>query len=344
MKRSLFVKIWLLSACILILTMVVIGGVTRLTNSGLSMVHWEPVKGVIPPLNHADWVDEFSHYKQYPEFQKLNYQMSLSEFKSIFFWEYFHRLIGRFIGIYFLIPFTIFFYKKMLPQGITKNLLIMFILGGLQGFMGWYMVKSGLVDIPYVSHYRLAIHLFLAIFLVAYIFWTYLQYYAASPKSLLVMTRLEFQAIRILPVIIMVQIFWGAFTAGLHAGLGWNTFPLMDGQWIPSGLMEYSPKWLSFFEHHMTVQFMHRVLAVIILSITIWIVIKGWKKNLDTLHRRAFGVMGTLVIFQFTLGILTLLTRVNIPLAVLHQLFAVLLLLSSIYLVHFYPRRIETTS
>ena len=171
-----YIKSWLITACILILTMVVIGGITRLTHSGLSMVNWKPLSGIIPPMSEKEWQVEFEHYQQYPEYKLINKGMSVGEFKSIFFWEYFHRIIGRLLGLFFIIPFFFFHFKKMIPPGLYKNLFVMFGLGFMQGLMGWYMVKSGLMDNPNVSHYRLAAHFLLAVWIVGYIFWTYISF------------------------------------------------------------------------------------------------------------------------------------------------------------------------
>ncbi|NQV37923.1 MAG: COX15/CtaA family protein [Candidatus Marinimicrobia bacterium] len=333
MNSKRLVGYWLLSACVLIMAMVILGGITRLTHSGLSMVDWKPIRGIIPPIDHEQWVIEFDNYKQFPEFQKINKGMTLSDFKMIFFWEYLHRLIGRFIGLYFIFPFLYFYKKKFLPNGIIKNLLVMFLLGGFQGFMGWYMVKSGLVDNPFVSHYRLAAHLIIAFILIAYIFWTYLVYFAKKDDNPKLLNRSKLQIVHSLPYLVLLQIIWGAFTAGLKAGLSWNTFPLMNGQLIPTGLFGLSPWWLSMFEHHMTIQFIHRLLGVVIFIIILIIWFRYRSIEISKLQHLATASLVIIVTIQFLLGLFTLLTHVNISLAVIHQAGAGLLLLSSIYTV-----------
>lgn len=218
--------IWLVFVCLMIFAMVIIGGITRLTDSGLSMVEWKPLMGAIPPLTEAEWLRVFDLYKQYPEYQKVNSGMELSEFKFIFFWEYFHRLFGRLIGVVFFIPYVYFLFKKKIEKKLNKKLFIAFILGGLQGLMGWYMVKSGLIDRPDVSHFRLAAHFGLALTIIGYIFWIILGQINFSNQKLIYYPKL-FWSLAILLVILSVQIIYGAFVAGLDAGLAYNTFPTM---------------------------------------------------------------------------------------------------------------------
>ena len=214
------------------------------------MVEWHPISGVIPPMTDSAWEMEFEKYQQFPEYQKLNHDMTLDQFKFIFFWEYIHRLIGRVLGILFIIPFSWFYIKKKLPSQLMKKLLWIFAFGSLQGIYGWYMVSSGLVDSPHVSHYRLAGHLVLAFGLMAYILWIML---IVNKERFTIGSNYNSEKLQ--PILhwiimlIMLQIIYGAFTAGLKAGYGWNTFPKMAGQWIPDGLLPISPWWKNFLEH-----------------------------------------------------------------------------------------------
>ena len=326
------ITIWLTSACILIFLMVIIGGVTRLTRSGLSMVEWHPLYGIIPPISNAAWEEEFTKYQQFPEYQKVNQQMTLDQFKFIFFWEYIHRLIGRLLGILFVIPFAYFCIKKQLKPPLTKKLLFMFFLGTLQGLYGWYMVKSGLIDNPHVSHYRLAGHLVLAFGLMAYILYTVLEVNKDSFQKGSIYNRDKLRPILYwIIAIIMLQIVYGAFTAGLKAGYGWNTFPKMAGQWVPSGLLPLSPWWKNFLEHQMTVQFIHRWLGWVLCFLIpgFWRYTRGLM--LTSQQNTAVTLFLYIIIIQFFLGMLTLLWVVPIWLGVLHQAGAFFLLATSVY-------------
>ena len=331
-KTQQHISIWLISACLLIFLMLIVGGITRLTHSGLSMVEWHIITGIIPPLTDTLWEEEFAKYQDFPEYQKLNQGMTLAEFKFIFFWEYIHRLIGRMLGIFFIIPFSWFIIKKKLPPPLIKKLLIMFVLGGLQGLYGWYMVISGLIDIPYISHYRLTGHLILAFGLMAYILWTSLD---INRDRFNKCTLNNFHKLR--PVmhgiiaVILLQIIYGAITAGLKAGYGWNTFPKMAGQWVPMGLFPLSPWWKNLFEHQMTVQFIHRWLGCVLCLIIpgFWRYTRGL--TLTPQQNVAVTLLLYIVIIQFTLGMLTLIWVVPIWLGVLHQAGAFLLLAISLY-------------
>ena len=321
------ITLWLTSACILIFIMVIIGGITRLTRSGLSMVEWHPLSGIIPPLSNVAWEEEFSKYKQFPEYQKINQKMTLDQFKFIFFWEYIHRLIARLLGILFIIPFAYFCIKKQLKPPLTKKLLFMFFLGALQGLYGWYMVKSGLIDNPDVSHYRLAGHLVLAFGLMAYILHTTLELNKDSFQKGSIYNRDKLRPVLYwIIAIIMLQIIYGAFTAGLKAGYGWNTFPKMAGKWVPSGLFPLSPWWKNFLEPQMTVQFIHRCLGWILCFLIpgFWRYTRGLM--LTTQQNTAIILFLYIIIIQFFLGMLTLLWVVPIWLGVLHQAGAFLLL------------------
>ena len=258
--------------------------------------------------------------------------MTIDQFKFIFFWEYIHRLIGRLLGIFFIIPFSWFLIKKKLPPPLIKKLIIMFVFGGLQGLYGWYMVKSGLIDNPHISHYRLAGHLILAFLLMAYILWIALDINRDRFKKC---TLYNFHKLR--PImhwiiaVIMLQIIYGAFTAGLNAGYGWNTFPKMAGQWVPMGLFPLSPWWSNFFEHQMTVQFIHRWLGWVLCFIIpgFWRYTRGLL--LTPQQNTALTLFLYIVIIQFFLGILTLIWVVPVWLGVLHQSGAFLLLATAVY-------------
>jgi cytochrome c oxidase assembly protein subunit 15 len=331
-KTKKQLTLWLSSALLLIFLMVIIGGITRLTRSGLSMVEWHPVSGVIPPLNEAEWIVEFEKYQQYPEYQKLNQGMTLENFKFIFFWEYIHRLIGRLLGVLFVVPFTWFWMKKKLSPPFAKKLIGIFLLGGAQGLFGWYMVKSGLVDVPHVSHYRLAGHLILAFGLMAYILWTTLSLHRekftySTPYN---KTHLSGKLNWIIAVLVL-QIVYGAFVAGLKAGYGWNTFPKMAGQWVPSGLLPLSPWYINLTEHNFTVQFIHRWIGWILCMIipVFWRYCKGFTLSIQQV--KAVDYLLWTLLVQFGLGILTLIMVVPVWLGVAHQAGAVILLLSAVY-------------
>ena len=312
--------------------MVIIGGVTRLTRSGLSMVEWHPISRIMPPLTDIAWETEFEKYQQYPEYQKLNQGMTLPQFKFIFFWEYVHRLIGRLLGIFFIIPFAYFLIKKKLNPPLMKKLLFMFVLGGLQGLYGWYMVKSGLVDNPHVSHYRLTGHLLLAFGLMAYIFWTALT---INKKKFIPSTAYNREKLQLvlnwILAVIFLQIIYGAFTAGLKAGYGWNTFPKMAGEWVPRGLLPLTPWWKNFVEHTFTIQFIHRMLGWILCMLIpgFWRYCKGFE--LTPQQEKAIDWLLWTILIQFGLGVLTLIMVVPVWLGVLHQAGAVVLLMTAVY-------------
>jgi len=327
-----YIVAWLASACVLIISMVIIGGITRLTQSGLSMVKWEPVTGIIPPLTEEKWEAEFQLYQNYPEFRKINPSMNLNEFKSIYFWEYLHRLIGRGIGIFFIIPFIIFYVKKRISPWLMKRLRIMFLIGIIQGFMGWFMVTSGLVDNQHVSHYRLAIHFLLAVGLVGYIYWVILDFTDTAGHNPDMILKKWVRLSVVFTGLIVLQMFWGAMMAGLKAGYAWNTFPAMNGQWLPEGLFEKSPWWINFFQTNMTVQFIHRSTGMLLAAAAIGL----WLMSLRELHgiqKRDVFYIFTLTLIQVIAGIFTLILFIPVWLAVLHQLLAVILFLTSLRMI-----------
>lgn len=334
---------WLLTVAILIYAMVILGGVTRLTGSGLSMVEWEPIMGAIPPLNDTEWQDAFSKYQQYPEYQQLNRDMDLSEFKQIFAFEYTHRLLGRSIGLVFLIPFLFFYFRKQIKRNLTPKLITMFILGGLQGLLGWYMVKSGLVDKPNVSQYRLAAHLMAAILIYSYILWTAWTLLYPTPRNAWVprVKKLRKQ-IHILTGVIVLMIISGAFVAGTHAGAMFKTFPDMNGHLIPPGLFSMSPFVMNFMENPVTIQFDHRLIAYVIFIMLSVIWYKSRHYTLTSSTRNALSLMFIVMIIQVILGISTLLSEPGVPvragvsvvLAAMHQGGALLLLTVALFVNH----------
>ncbi len=326
------ISIWLIASIALIFIMIVVGGTTRLTKSGLSMVEWHPISGIIPPITDIEWETEFSKYKKFPEYQKINSSMTLSQFKFIFFWEYIHRLIGRILGIFFIVPFCWFLFKKFLNRDLIKNLLFIFFLGGLQGLIGWYMVKSGLIDIPQVSHYRLATHLVLAFSLLSYILWVLLKINKKHIEFSSTKTKNKLKPIiNWILVILIFQIIYGAFTAGLKAGYGWNTFPKMAGQWVPNGLFSISPWYMNLTENNFTVQFIHRMLGWVLSMIIPGFWSYSHRFELSSQHKKALDWLLYALIIQFILGISTLIMVVPIWLGVMHQAGAIILLALAVY-------------
>ena len=316
--------IWLLTGCILIFLMVVIGGITRLTNSGLSMVDWKLIMGTIPPINEEQWLATFEKYKQFPEYQQVNFRFTLSEFKAIFFWEYLHRLIGRVLGLVFIVPFIIFLIKKQLSKKLTLQCLIILGMGAFQGFLGWWMVKSGLVNNPDVSHYRLAIHLITAFLTFAYTFWVALglMFNEEMPIQFIKIRRFLY----LLLGLVIIQIVYGAFVAGLNAGFIMNTWPKMGEQWISDSVTGMSPLWLNFVDGIGGVQFIHRYLALIIVVLIMYVLLIAGKYPISVIQRKSLFALIIVVFIQFLLGIFTLLFAVPLFLGVIHQVGAFLLL------------------
>jgi cytochrome c oxidase assembly protein subunit 15 len=324
---------WLLTGCFLIFIMVVVGGITRLTHSGLSISSYKLVSGTIPPLNEAEWIAEFEHYQQFPEYQKLHNHFDLEDFKDIYFWEYIHRVLGRLLGIVFIIPFFYFLLKKQLTKPTIKKALILLFLGGFQGFLGWYMVKSGLIDRPSVSHYRLAMHLTTAFLTFAYTLWVALDLIYPVKKE--INTHLR-NIIRFGMAILLVQIIWGAFVAGLDAGWIHNHWPFMnDGKLIHETVYtEQAPLWKNFVEGKSGVQFVHRYMAYIVVTIIIYIWYKARKLSLTRLQKNGINALLLLVFTQFILGVFTLILQVPVVLGVLHQVTAFFLLASMTFVLH----------
>ena len=322
---------WLGICCVLVFCMVVLGGVTRLTDSGLSMVRWEPISGMLPPLTETAWQAEFQHYREFPEYQKINAGMSLDAFQRIFYFEYAHRMLGRLIGLVFAIGFVWLWARKHLSRPLVPHLIAMFVLGGLQGLMGWYMVKSGLVEIPHVSQYRLTAHLGLAISIYLYMLWVLFK--LLERRSAPVVSGALRRSSWGLGVLAFATVLSGGFVAGLKAGHAFNTFPLMAGQWIPPGYLALEPTWRNFFENIATVQFNHRLLAISTFALVLVFVIRVMRdKVLQPLHKPTLTLAGVATI-QVALGISTLLWFVPVALGAMHQAVALILLSVMLYVV-----------
>lgn len=317
------VRIWLYAMAAFILLMVVVGGITRLTESGLSITEWKPISGIIPPLTDAQWQAEFDGYKAIPQYKELNAWMTVNDFKHIFFWEFVHRFLGRILGFVFLLPFLVFLAQKRLSRQLAWPLFGLFVLGGFQGVLGWWMVSSGLADLTSVSQYRLAAHLCaaLSLFLALLFVPRWLEPGVVPGRT----DSRTFWSTVILLVLVFLQIGAGAFVAGLDAGMGYNTWPLMDGAVIPNGLGAIDPWWKNLFENALTVQFIHRSIAyVIVIYLGVLIFrqaraggfagVQGWLPRI-----------GLVVLLQVALGITTLLTSVPLPLAIGHQALAFML-------------------
>jgi len=329
------IAVWLLVCCATIFGMVVLGGVTRLTGSGLSMVEWAPIMGVLPPLSEIEWQETFALYQQFPEYQKKNLHMNVDDFKSIFWFEYSHRILGRLIGLMFFIPMVYFIITKKVSKSLLPKLIAMFILGGLQGLMGWYMVKSGLVNDPHVSQYRLTAHLGLAFVVYAYLFWvaTSLLFPKSDDDSQRVTGNIRTFA-WILLALVFTTAMSGGFVAGLKAGFAYNTFPLMAGQWIPENIMILDPAWRNIFENIATVQFQHRVLATSLFFIipAFWYLATSGTSNARL--RTGLHLLLSMVIIQVILGISTLVLSVPVALAAAHQAGALLLFTIMLFVTH----------
>ncbi len=327
---------WLAACCVLVFAMVVVGGVTRLTHSGLSITEWQPIVGTVPPLDDAQWQAAFAKYQETPEYRQVNRGMSLAQFKGIFWWEYFHRLLGRAIGFVFLVPYLWFLARRRIPAGYALPLASIFALGGLQGAMGWYMVQSGLVDDPRVSHFRLAAHLGLGFLIFGAMLWVALS--LAAPARALPATP-RARSVRRLALataaIVFVQALAGGLVAGLRAGFAYNTFPLMNGNVVPPEILLLDPAWKNFFWNMATVQFDHRAIAWLLAFLVPYL---AWRvMTTPGLPARAPGaakLLLAMLVAQWALGVATLLLTVPLALAALHQAGAVLLFAAALNLAH----------
>tara|TARA_B110000091_G_scaffold58339_1_gene64026 strand:- start:448 stop:1503 length:1056 start_codon:yes stop_codon:yes gene_type:complete len=321
---------WLFFCAAVIFGMILLGGITRLTSSGLSMVDWKPIMGVIPPMTQTDWQEMFLKYQQFPEYQKINVGMSLEDFKPIFMYEYLHRVLGRLIGVIFIVPFLFFYFSRRIKTGLTPKLVIMLVGGGCQGLLGWYMVKSGLVDNPHVSQYRLTAHLGAAVLIYGFILWTAFGLVLTARAQPVELQRFSIG----LSALIYLMILSGGLVAGTHAGNAYSTWPLMGDSFVPAGLYAMTPAWLSAFEDITTIQFNHRMFAYLIVALVVAFAIRAFR----------FGIVGRLKVgifcligllgMQVTLGISTLIFYVPIPVAAAHQVGAVALLTASLFISH----------
>ena len=333
-KYKIFFSIWLISLITLVGLIITVGGLTRLTDSGLSITKWEVFKGILPPLNQAQWENYFSEYKAIPQYIFLNSDMSLSEFKFIFFWEYIHRILGRIIGLFFFIPFIFFIYKKVLNKYLTRSLIFIFVLILIQGFIGWYMVKSGLIENLSVSHYRLSLHLFTAFIIFSSLIWIYMNHRFKTYKNFF-QINLRFIFLKILLFSIFLQIIIGAFVSGLDAGKIYQTWPLMNGDYFPSD--NFSDNLFNFKDASF-VQFIHRNIAYVIFVLSVYSGFFIYKNKIRTLYN-PYSVFIFFICSQILLGILVLYSNVNIYFASLHQISSIFLIVSSLYL---YFRSIRT--
>ncbi len=314
---------WLWFAAFLAFAMVIVGGATRLTDSGLSITEWQPLLGAIPPLSEADWLQAFAKYKEIPEYSLVNQGMSLADFKFIYWWEWAHRFLGRFIGLVMIVPFLVLWLTRRIEQRLLPRLAGLIVLGGLQGALGWYMVKSGLVDRVDVSQYRLAAHLTFATVILGAIVWTALG--IGDQRRHPPRTGRDWAAAGLV-ALVLLQVALGGFVAGLDAGMGYNTWPLMDGQWIPKGLMIMDPAWRNFFENAMTVQFDHRLIAY---TVAVYAAVHAWR-----VKSRAAKAVFYAVLLQVGLGIWTLLAHVPLWLGLVHQAGAMIVLATAVWNLH----------
>lgn len=334
-NKNKSVIIWLLSGCLLLFIMVVVGGITRLTNSGLSMTDWHLVTDTFPPLTEAKWTVAFEEYKKFPEYQKINIHndFTLSDYKFIYFWEWFHRFIGRIIGLVFIIPFVYFLIKKKIEYTTLKKCFILLGMGAFQGFLGWFMVKSGLIDNPDVSHYRLALHLTFAFITFAYTLWVALDLIYPDKRKVIIPIK---KLAQITLFFLLIQIIYGGFVAGLNAGLIHNHWPLMsDGQAFHDSILVEKESWLlRLTEGKSGVQFVHRTLAYIVVGFILFLYFKSKKYTLSSQQQNGLNALVFIVFLQFTLGVFTLLYSVPLWLGLAHQIMAFILLATMTYTLH----------
>ena len=330
---------WLLLCAGVILGMILLGAVTRLTNSGLSMVEWKPLVGVIPPLSEQAWQETFDKYRQYPEYQQVNRGMSLEAFKSIFMYEYLHRVLGRLIGVLYLLPLLYFAWRGRIRRGLMPSLVVLFFLGGCQGLLGWYMVKSGLVDNPRVSQYRLTAHLGLAVLIYACMLWLAFELlFRRQREQPPPPHRLGIWS-RVLVGLIYLMILSGGLVAGTRAGYAYSTWPLMGDSFIPRGLYAGTPAWRDMFEDITTVQFNHRIFAYVLVVLIGFFAAKVFRSGVEGRARLAVSLLLLALTIQVILGISTLVLHMPIPLAAAHQVGAVLLLSAALYNAHVLTRQ-----
>lgn len=335
MKRDKSVIIWLLSGCLLLFIMVVVGGITRLTNSGLSMTDWHLVTDTFPPLTEESWQQAFDEYKKFPEYQKINIHndFTLDDYQFIYFWEWFHRFIGRIIGLVFIIPFVYFLIRKRLDSSTIKKCIVLLLMGGFQGFLGWFMVKSGLIDNPDVSHFRLSLHLTFAFLTFAYTLWVALDLLYPERQTVFVSLR---NTARLALTVLILQIIYGGFVAGLNAGLIHNHWPMMsEGNLMhETVLIEQPTLFLNLVEGKSGVQFVHRTVAYLVVGLILFLYYKSRKFVLVTSQKRGLNTLVVFVFLQFILGVFTLLEQVPLWLGLAHQVMAFFLLTAMVYTLH----------
>lgn len=323
-------KLWLGAVIALVVAMVGVGGVTRLTGSGLSITEWKPILGTIPPLNLADWQVAFEKYQATPQFQIVNSTMSLGQFKWIFFWEYSHRLLGRTIGLFFALPLAWFWLRNQVPTRFKKPLLFLFALGGLQGALGWFMVKSGLVDLPYVSHFRLAAHLLVAFAIAGYALWIFKRLDISPEAPLQSDNPYLRKTLCFVLGWVVLQTTYGAFTAGLKAGFQFPTFPTFNGEWLPSSLWEQSPFWLNWVSNPVTVQWVHRLNGTLLVGFLFFLWFRQGRKLADPKQKRALTSLAHLAGSQYIVGICVVLMGVPVWLGAFHQVMGCLVFLLAV--------------
>ncbi len=328
---------WLVFMCGVLVLMIMVGGATRLTESGLSITEWRPVTGILPPLTAQGWEEELEKYRQIPEYQYVNRGMSMADFKVIYYWEWGHRLLGRLIGLLFFAGMAWFWIRGRLDGPLKVKLVALFVMGGLQGVLGWYMVQSGLVDRIDVSQYRLTAHLGLAFVILAAMAWVAFELLIGErgrPRAGARGNRMLYAVALGLLGLVFVQILMGGFVAGLRAGHIYNTWPLMEGQVIPAGLWDMSPWYMNLFESHLTAQFMHRMLAYAVTLCTAAMVWWALRRPLSAAARQSVMIVGAAVLAQVLLGIWTLLAVVPVWLGTLHQGGAALVLIAVVHMVY----------
>ncbi len=317
------VRCWLYVVVLMLVAIVMVGGATRMTGSGLSITEWKPIHGVVPPLNQTEWQEEFEKYQQIPQYVEINKGMSLDDFKSIFWWEWAHRLLARLVGFVVALPLAFFWITGRLRGGLKYRMLGILALGGVQGAIGWWMVASGLSKLTSVSQYRLAIHLTTACVIITAVLYVArgLANYSQAPASRPIQRFAGW-----LVVAVLAQIYLGGLVAGLHAGLSYNTWPLMDGAIVPSDLFTQSPWWRNLFENPKTVQFVHRMMAYTVLLLAILHAAQVWRRAPDTTHARRAVLLVALVLVQAAFGVATLVMSVPLHLGLTHQAFALVVL------------------
>ena len=334
-QTSHVVATWLLLLYLMVFAMVIVGGATRLTGSGLSMVQWHPLMGALPPLGESDWVETFQKYQASPQYKLVNHWMSLSDFKRIFLWEYAHRLLGRLIGVFFFVPWLFFLLRRSLDRPLAWKTLVAFLLGGAQGLLGWFMVKSGLVDNPEVSHYRLAAHLILALVVAHYLLWLFLDVRTPPTRR----SPSQARGISSAPTwsfiaLLALQIVFGALMAGKHAGLVAATFPDMNGEWIPSTLFSIEPWWRDLVENPISIHFLHRLFGVIASLSAVGLAWWVHRRARTRVERSLAWLLAGLTLLQFVLGALVVIWSVPLHAAIAHQACAFVMLSVAVILAH----------